>query len=91
MDSRVIHGEDAKTLLENSLFKLAFAKVGEYLESQALGCDPDNKDKAARIIIAKQLLIGIRREIEAVISDGEVARVQMSELEKKKRFSVFQR
>ena len=87
-ESRVFASEDAKQLIENPMLVSAFESVGSYLESQALGCDPDNKDKAQRIVIAKQLLAGVKREIERVIEDGTVARIQMAEIENRKR-SIF--
>jgi hypothetical protein len=83
-EQRKFLGADAQQLLDNKLYRMAFEKVGAHIEAQALACDPDNKDKAARIVIAKQLLVGLRREIERVIEDGEVADIQLSELEKKK-------
>jgi hypothetical protein len=88
-ESRRIRGEDAKALLSNTLLRGAFDAVGEHLEAQALSCDPDNKDKAARIVIAKQILAGIEREIKRVIEDGEVAEIQLVEIERKK--SLMQR
>jgi hypothetical protein len=87
--SRKFRASDAKALLDNKLFKDAFQKLGDNLEAQALACDPDNKDKAARIIIAKQLLKGIKREIERVIDDGDVADIQLSELERKKQWKFL--
>jgi hypothetical protein len=86
-----ITGEDAKQLLNNKLLKDAFSKVGEYIDQKALTCDPDNKEVAQRIILSKQILMGIRREIERLVETGMIAEVQLSEIEKKRRFSVFQR
>lgn len=88
-EERKFRGTDAKALLDNKLFKEAFQNVGEYIETQAMACDPDNKDKAARIIIAKQILRGVRREIERVVEDGEVAEIQMSELDTRKRWKFL--
>ena len=83
--------EDAKNLLNNELFKEAFKTVADYLEGRALSCDPDNKDQAQRVIITKQLLAGLKREIERHVEDGFVADFRIAELEKKKLFSVFRR
>lgn len=90
-ESRKFASEDAKHLLDNKLFKSAFTGVAEYLEAQALGCDPDNQGKAQRIVIAKQLLAGIRREIERVIEDGVVADIQLNEIEQRKKIFRFMR
>lgn len=88
-EERRFRGQDAKSLLDNKLYKESFEQVADYLEAQAMACDPDNKDKAARIVIAKQLLRGLRREIERVIEDGEVAEIQLSELETRKRWKFL--
>lgn len=88
-EARRIRGEDAKSLLNNRLLRDAFKAVADHLEAQALACDPDNKDKATRIVIGKQILAGIEREITRVIEDGEIAQIQLAEIERKK--SLMQR
>ncbi len=82
--------EDARQLLENKLLQGAFNAIGDYLETQAITCDPDNKDKTQRIIVAKQILAGVKREITRYIEDGAIADIQMRELEKK-QFRFFSR
>lgn len=82
---------DAKQLLENEMFKGAFSAVAEYIEAQALGCGADNKEMAHRIVISKQILAAIKREIQRYVENGVVADIQIAELEKRKRFSLFQR
>lgn len=93
MDSeqRRIIGNEARQLLENKHFKDAFTAVAQAIDEKALSCDPDNKDKAARIIISKQLLAAIKREIERKVEDGEVANVELSELERKRSILRFYR
>lgn len=83
--------EDAKQLLENKMLKDAFDAVSGYIDQQALACEADNKDRAQRIVISKQLLAGIRREIYRHIESGQVASIRIAGLEKKKPFSVFRR
>lgn len=90
-EKRVIDGNDARQLINNALFKQAFENVEGYLDTQALSCDPDNKDKAQRIIISKQLLAAVQREVIRVIEDGAMAQVQMQEIEQRKRFGIFNR
>jgi hypothetical protein len=80
---------DAKQLLENNLFKNAFSAVDGYLNDVALSCDPDNKEKAQRIIISKQLLAAVKREIERVVEDGDIAEIRIAELEKKNKLLRF--
>lgn len=84
LEQAVFTANDAKQLLENKLFQGAFKAVGEYIDTMALSCDPDNKDKTQRIIISKQILAGIKREIERQVENGMIAEVQMSELEQKR-------
>lgn len=88
-ESRRIRGNDARHLLDNQLLKEAFAAVGEYVDNQALSCPPDDAARAQRIVISKQLLAAIRREIVRVVEDGEVAEVQISELEKARGLRRF--
>lgn len=83
-ESRRIAGNDARALLDNKLFRSAFDGVAEHLENVALTCNPDDKEKAQRVVIAKQILAGIKREIVRVIEDGTVAEIQLSEIERKK-------
>lgn len=90
-EERKFRATDAKQLLDNKLFKEAFSKVGEYLESAALSCDPDNPAKTQRIVISKQLLAAIQREITRIIKDGEIAEIQLREIENRGLLSRFRR
>lgn len=92
LESRRIRANDARQLLQNPILRDAFNEAAEYLEQQALSCDPDNKDKAQRIIISKRLLADIKRAIERQIEDGDVAGFQMAEIEKRRGLvRLFQR
>lgn len=88
-EAKRIRGEDARNLLENKLLKGAFSSVDEYLNNAALSCSPDDKDKAQRIILSKQLLAAIQREIRKVVDDGEIAKIQIAELEQRKGLRRF--
>ncbi len=90
-EQRSVIGEEARQLLENKHFREAFDAVDGYLNEVALSCDPDNKEKAQRVILSKQLLASIKQEIIRKVEDGEVARVQIAELDKRARVRVFQR
>lgn len=83
LEQQRIRGEDAKALLENRLLKDAFERVGSYIEQKALSCDAGDKDRAALILTSKQILAGIKREIERVVEDGEIAKIQIDQLEKR--------
>lgn len=91
LEEERIRGIDAKALLDNRLLKEAFEKVGEHLEAKAMACDPNDEKRAANIITAKQILKGIKREIERVIEDGEVAEIRIDEMEPKKKGFKFLR
>lgn len=90
-EERRIRGLDARALLDNRLFKDAFAAVDSYIDQQTLSCPPDDATRAQRIIISKQLLQAVRREIERAVTDGDVADIQIREIEKQPRFSIFRR
>lgn len=90
-NARVFRGEDARQALENPLWREAFAAVSGHLERVALSCDPDNKETAQRVVISMQLLKAIKRELERVVEDGEFAKVEIRELEKRKGLLRFVR
>jgi hypothetical protein len=83
LETRRIRAEEAKQFMRNPLFKAAFDGVKADLDQTALACDPDNKDKAQRIVIAQQLLQAVRREIERRAEDGDFVEFQMRELQPK--------
>ena len=84
-EQRRIVGEEAKQALQNKHWNEALAAMDEYLTGAELACDPDNKDKATRIVISRQLLAGIKRELIRKIEDGEMAQVEIAELERRNR------
>lgn len=88
---RTFRATDAKQLLENKLFVEAFDAVAGHLNAAALTCDPDNAEKARRIIISQQLLAAVKREVTRIVTDGTVAEVQIAELEKRNKLAFFRR
>lgn len=82
---RKVIGQEAKQLLEDKHLREAFDAVGAYLVDTARSCDPDNKDKAARVVISMQLLEAIKREIIRKVEDGEIAQIELAELEARKK------
>lgn len=90
-EKRKFLAEDAKQLLDNSMLKSAFSAVADYLEQAALGCDPDDAERARRIVLSKQLLASIKREITRYVEDGKVAQIQIDELKKEGRLKRFLR
>lgn len=87
---RSIAGE-ARQLLENRHFREALGAVDSALEAQANSCDPDDKGKAQRVIIAKQLMVAIRREIVRKAEDGYMAEVEIAEIERRRGLLKFVR
>jgi hypothetical protein len=88
---RRVVGEEAKQLLRNPHFVEAWDAVAGYLDQVALSCDPDNKDKAQRIVISRQLLQAVRQEFIRKVEDGEMAEIEIAELERKRRPLRFER
>lgn len=90
IQARKFRAQDAKQLLENPMLVGAFKSLEDAISSSALSCDPDNKDKAQRIVIGLQILAGIKREITRIIEDGNIADVQLNEIEQKRQ-NIFMR
>jgi hypothetical protein len=78
-------GVEARQLLENHHFKEALEAIDGNLVAQAKGCDPDDKDKCQRVVIAMQIAEGIKREIVRKIEDGDMAQIEIRELERKNK------
>jgi len=83
MNTDQIRAKDAEDLLANPVYKGAIKKLGESLDAKMLMMDVDNKDQCARIVLAKQLLRGIEREIARFIDQGYIE--DMLEVEAKKQ------
>ncbi len=90
-EKRRIIGAEAQQALDNRHWKEAFVSVNQYLDEVALSCDPDNKEKAQRIVLSKQLLASIQRELIRKIEDGEVARTEIEAIEAARRPRSFSR
>jgi hypothetical protein len=76
-----IAGSDALSLLNNPSFKRAIIKVNEALDLKALSCDPDNQKMAARIVLSKQLLASIEKELVKVVANANHATIKIKEIE----------
>ncbi|MBC7605070.1 MAG: hypothetical protein H7255_20730 [Ramlibacter sp.] len=90
-DQRRIYANEAQQVLDNRHFIDAFNAVNASLEDAALGCNPDNKETAARIVISKQLLHGVRRELVRKVNDGYMAEAEIYELQRRNQPVRFQR
>lgn len=91
LEQETIHGEEARQLLENRILKNAIARMEQHLEQRALEC-PDDGEAARKVVSAKQILRGIIREIERIVSDGDYAKIQLTEIERQSNIKkIFRR
>lgn len=84
-EQRRIVGAEAQQALENRHWKEAFEAVSTYLHDKAKQCDPNNKELAQSVVISMQLLEAIKRELVRKIEDGDMAKVEVQELERRNR------
>lgn len=89
LETRQIRANEARQFLANPLFREAFDGVAQALHDVALSCDPDDKDKAQRVVLSQQLLEAVKREIIRKTEDGDMAEFQMRELEKRSMLRKF--
>jgi len=90
MNKDQIRARDAEGLLANPVFKGFLVRMSASLDAQMMGMDVIDKDRCAKIILAKQILIGMEREIHRYISEGEIQ--DLVETRKKNPLkAVFQR
>lgn len=82
IEKSIIDGEKAKHIMSDFAAIGVFDRMREYLDKQELGCDPDNKEKAQRIIISRQLLAGIEREIQKIVNNGKTAKISLEQIRK---------
>jgi hypothetical protein len=85
LQQRRITGNEARQILDNQHFKAAWESLDQALESQIMGCDPADEKQAARIIVSKQLLHGLRRELVRKLDDGYMAEVELEEIRRRNR------
>ena len=90
-EQRRVIGAEAKQALENKYWNDAFDAVEGYLIDKARATEPTDKDRAQSVIIALQLLESIKREMVRKIQDGEVAQVEIEQIEKAGKRRVFSR
>lgn len=90
-EERSVVGEEARQLLENKHYRQAWSALDDYITAQEEACDPDHKEKAQRLVITRQLLRALHREFERKVQDGEVARVEIAEIERARRPLRFMR
>lgn len=87
-EQRKVIGAEAQQLLDNRHFREAFDAVEKHLSEVAKHCDPDNKEKTQRVVISMQLLEAIKREIMRKVEDGEMATVELDELDQRRSLGL---
>lgn len=90
-EQRRILANEARQVLENRHFRQAFAAVSEEIEAQAIACDVRDAERSRNIVLAKQLLLKIRRELTRKMEDGYMAEVEIEEIKNRRRLSRFVR
>jgi hypothetical protein len=90
-EQRRVIGQEAKQLLENKHFREAFDAVESYLVEKAKACDPSKPGHAENVVISMQLMEALKREIVRKVEDGEMAQVEIAELERRSRPRHFYR
>lgn len=80
MTETELKAAEAKSLLDNKIFKAAMLKMNQSLDMKMMSVNPDEIEKCARVVLAKQILNGIDREIKRFIVDGQVV-MKLAELE----------
>lgn len=90
-EQRRVIGAEAQQLLDNKHLIDAFESVDHYINERALACDPTKPEQAVNVINCKQLLAAVRREIERKIADGDMARIEIEQLEQSRIPRMFRR
>lgn len=93
-EQRRVIGNEARQALEDKHWKQAFEAVEAHLIEKGKSCDVDAKhgaEKSARILTSLQLLEALKRELYRKVQDGEFAQIELNEIDKKSRRSVFLR
>lgn len=90
-DQRRIVANEARQVLENRHFSAAWDALAHYVDQQALSCGAEDKDKAARIILSRQLLDGFRREFVRKMEDGIMAEAEIQQIEQRRKSLRFVR
>jgi len=81
-----IRAKDAAALLANPVFRGAMEAMNTMLDRNISNVNPDNQDQCVRVVIAKQLMAGIERQINNYIENGKVADLIELEAERIKKF-----
>ncbi len=84
-----IRAKDAEQLLANPVFRGAMDAMKRNLDKNIANVNPDNKEQCVRVVIARQLINGIEREIKNYIENGKVA--DIIEIEAERQLKITER
>ena len=90
-DQRRIIASEAQQVLENRHVCAAWDALAHYVDQQSLSCSPDDKDKALRIVMSRQLLDGFRREFIRKVEDGIMAEAEIAHIDRNRKGARFVR
>lgn len=80
---RRIVGVEAQQLLDNKHFRQAWDALQGYLIEKAKACDTNAKGHAENVVISMQLLEALKREFIRKVEDGEMAKIEIEQLEQR--------
>ena len=79
-----IIGLDAQQLKSNKAFRMVLDQAKEYITSKELNCDLDDSSKAARLILMRQTIALIERQLESIINNGIISQNYLDSVAEKK-------
>jgi hypothetical protein len=85
-EDRIRRAQLSQELLDNELYKSAFADVREGLVKAVEGCKWDDGKTQNNLMLSLQLLKGLENVIKKHIQDGFVAQKEIERVNKPKRF-----
>lgn len=90
-EQRLVIGNEARQLLENKHFREAFDAVEKHLIDKGKATDTTKPGLSENVLISLQLLEALKREIVRKVEDGEMASIEIAELEKRSALRRFVR
>lgn len=81
-----LRAREARAVLDNPVVKDVFKAIETSIDNSISACNPDDQDQAQRCVIAKQIYLSIQREFIRIIQTGNLEKVKIASLEKKRLF-----
>lgn len=77
LEQEIVDGNEAKRVLENTAFKKAWEAAEISILSQMADVKMRDTEMHTRLILALQVLRGVRRHLETVFETGQMADMQL--------------